>query len=203
MKILHTTDLHFNKHWFKWISSQEENYDVICITGDFLDDRKEETLLEQITWVSNWLKSFKKPIFVCSGNHDIEELENQYWLNKIPNVYADESIKIINGVKFGCISYIAVDFYKYDECDVILYHTPPSHTKTSIHETTKVDWGDKEFSKLLKKNILIPKIVLCGHLHYPVATIDKINNTTIYNTGVNKISLIPNYHKIFLNIFDK
>jgi Icc-related predicted phosphoesterase len=40
MKILHTTDLHFTKHWFEWISDQQQSYDVFCITGDFLEDNK-------------------------------------------------------------------------------------------------------------------------------------------------------------------
>ena len=41
MKILHTTDLHFNKQWFKWIEAQQNKYDIFCITGDFLDDSKD------------------------------------------------------------------------------------------------------------------------------------------------------------------
>ena len=96
MKILHTTDLHFTKHWFTWIALQQNNYDVFCITGDFLESSNDETLLEQIEWISSWMKSFKKPLFVCSGNHDIEELENEDWLNQIPNVYSDNNIKTIN-----------------------------------------------------------------------------------------------------------
>ncbi|WP_082746748.1 metallophosphoesterase family protein [Aliarcobacter cryaerophilus] len=196
MNILHTTDLHFNKQWFEWIANQQENYDVFCITGDFLNDSKDETLLEQIEWITIWMKLFKKPLFVCSGNHDIEELENEDWLNKISNVYSDNSIKIIDGVKFGCIPYIAPNFIDFDECNIILYHLPPSNTTTSTHNKTNKDWGDKELSKLLRKKIISPKIILCGHLHHPTDTIDKINNTKIYNAGVNKENLIPNYHII-------
>lgn len=51
MKILHTTDLHFNTHWFEWIANQQKSYDIFCITGDFLEDNKDETLLEQIEWI--------------------------------------------------------------------------------------------------------------------------------------------------------
>ena len=58
MKILHTTDLHFNKDWFLWIANQQDNYDVFCITGDFLEDSKDETLLEQIDWITQWMKAF-------------------------------------------------------------------------------------------------------------------------------------------------
>lgn len=196
MKILHTTDLHFTKHWFTWIASQQNNYDVFCITGDFLESSKDETLLEQIEWISSWMKSFKKPLFVCSGNHDIEELENEDWLNQIPNVYSDNSIKTINGIKFGCIPYIAPDFFEFDECDILLYHLPPAQSKTAIHNKTNADWGDKEIARLLQKSILKPKVLLCGHMHHPIDRIDKIGNTTVYNTGVDKNNEIPNHHII-------
>ena len=49
------------------------------------------------------IKKFKKPLFICSGNHDIEELENENWFMKISNVYSDNSIKIINGIKIDII----------------------------------------------------------------------------------------------------
>ena len=196
MKILHTTDLHFTKHWFTWIALQQNNYDVFCITGDFLESSKDETLLEQIEWISSWMKSFKKPLFVCSGNHDIEELENEDWLNQIPNVYSDNSIKTINGIKFGCIPYIAPDFFEFDECDILLYHLPPAQSKTAIHNKTNADWGDKEIARFLQKKILKPKVLLCGHMHYPIDRIDKIGNTTVYNTGVDKNNEIPNHHII-------
>ena len=193
MKILHTTDLHFTKHWFTWIASQQNNYDVFCITGDFLESSKDESLLEQIEWITNWMKSFQKPLFVCSGNHDIEELENEDWLNQIPNVYSDNSIKTINGIKFGCVPYIAPDFFEFDECDILLYHLPPAQSKTAIHNETNADWGDKEIARFLQKKILKPKVLLCGHMHHPINTTDKINNTMIYNTGVNKKKDVPNH----------
>lgn len=198
MKILHTTDLHFNKKWFDWIEQQQPNFDVCCITGDFLESSKEETLQEQITWITNWMKRFKKPLFVCSGNHDIEELENEDWLCKIPNIYSDNSIKTIDGVKFACVPYIAPEFLEFDECDVILYHLPPANTKTAIHKTTNTDWGDKEITRLLKKKILQPKILLCGHMHHPVQTQDTIHNTITYNCGSSKNNQVPNHNIIII-----
>lgn len=106
MKILHTTDLHFNKNWFEWIANQQNNFDVFCITGDFLDDFKEE----QIDWLTNWMKNFKKPLFICSGNHDIEELENEDWFNKISNVYsAEKGTGYFNFPKLGLPLLFKVD----------------------------------------------------------------------------------------------
>jgi Icc-related predicted phosphoesterase len=196
MKILHTTDLHFNKIWFDWIKSQEDEFDIFCISGDFLESSKDETLLEQITWISNWICKFNKPLFVCSGNHDIEELDNEDWLNKIDtsNFYADNTIKTIENIQFGCYPYIGADgYYEFDKCDVLITHVPPTNTKTSIDKDGN-DWGDKALYNAIKNKIISPKIILCGHLHRPISTLDKINSTVIYNAGVNKKNETPCHH---------
>lgn len=198
MKILHTTDLHFNKKWFEWIETQQDNFDLFCISGDFLESSKDETLIEQIEWVTNWIKKFNKPLFTCSGNHDIEELDNVDWLCKIDtsNYYCDNAIKSIDSIKFGCYPYIGGDgYYEFDECDVLITHIPPANTNTSTNENND-DWGDRELYQAIKNNIISPKIILCGHMHKPIKTIDKLHGTTIYNTGFGKNSKIPKYHKI-------
>jgi uncharacterized protein len=198
MKILHTTDLHFNTHWFEWIADQQDEFDVFCISGDFLEDTKDETLLEQIEWVSAWMQKFKKPLFTCSGNHDIEELENEDWLSKIDtsNYYTDNATKIIDGIKFGCYPFIGSEgYHEFDDCDVLVTHLPPTNTKTSTDRKGN-DWGDMELSRAIKSNAISSKIVLCGHMHHPLKTIDKIKNTTIYNPGVDKKMKIPNHHVI-------
>jgi Icc-related predicted phosphoesterase len=196
VKILHVSDLHFRKHWFKWLKSQKDNFDIFCISGDFLDDLLDETLEYQINWITDWLSLFEKPLFVCSGNHDIDDLQHQEWLTKIPNIYSDNSIKTIDGIKFGCIPYLAPSFQDFDECDIILYHLPPSNTNTAINTKHNVDCGDEEIYRAIKNKIITPKILFCGHVHHPKSTVDKLNNTTIYNTGVNKNSTIPNHHII-------
>jgi Icc-related predicted phosphoesterase len=42
MRILHVTDLHFNQHHFEWIKAKQDQYDVLCFTGDFLDHRNSQ-----------------------------------------------------------------------------------------------------------------------------------------------------------------
>jgi len=193
LKILYTTDLHFNIEWFEWIKKQEKFYDIFCISGDFLDSSKDISLSKQIDWVSSWIKNFKKPLFICSGNHDIADIENEDWLNKIDNIYSDNAIKTINGIKIGSIPYIAPDFLNFDNCDILIYHLPPAKTKTAIDSKTKKDWGDKELFRMLNNNILSAKILLCGHVHNPINNIDKIKNTTIYNAGCNLSNSTPNH----------
>ncbi len=198
MKLLHTTDLHFNKKWFEWLYEQQGAYDILCITGDFLEPRKMEPLEIQIEWISDKLVKFEKPLFVCSGNHDIELPQRENWLCEMKNVYADGRIVEVENFKMGCIPYIAPDFMEFGECDVVLYHLPPSKTKTAVNRKDGNDWGDKELYKLLKGGLFTPKILLCGHNHYPLATTDTLGKTTIYNPGSDKHSDTPNH--IFLEL---
>jgi len=198
LKILHTSDLHFNG--FKWIESQQHKYDIFCISGDFLDSSKDETLTEQIVWITQWIKNFKKPLFTCSGNHDFGDDYNEGWLSSIDtdNYYSDNSIKTIENIKFGCIPYFYMDEYdEFEKCDVIITHEPPSNTKTSIDENGK-DWGNRDLSSALKYKILKPKIILCGHIHKPISTFDRLDEIKIYNTGVGDNLEIPNYHIVEL-----
>ena len=196
MKILHTTDLHYNKHWFDWIATQQENFDVFCLSGDFLEPASAIPLSSQIEWVSKWMKNFEKPLFVCSGNHDIEEEEDEEWLNKIPNIYSDNSIKTLNGIKFGCVPYIGEDFLEFCDCDILLYHIPPAKTDTSTDKKEE-DWGDRELLRLLRNRLLAPKYLLCGHMHNPKKVMATLHNTTISNPGIDPKSKIPQ-HNIFI-----
>ena len=70
MKILHASDLHFDKAKFDQIFSLE--FDICCISGDLIDTNQKD-IVGQKAWVKQWLENFKKPIFVCSGNHDVSE----------------------------------------------------------------------------------------------------------------------------------
>ena len=67
LKLLHASDLHFGAGYFDYILALQDKFDIFCFSGDFLykesAQEKEQTAL--------WLKSFKKPVFVCSGNHDM------------------------------------------------------------------------------------------------------------------------------------
>jgi len=196
MKFLHATDLHFNRHWFDWIADQQEIFDVFCLTGDFLEPASDVPLSSQIEWISGWMKNFTKPLFVCSGNHDIEEEEHEGWLCRISNVYGDNTIQTIKGIKFGCIPYIGGDLLDFCDCDIILNHVPPAKTDTSTDKKDQ-DWGDRELHRLLKNKLLFPKYLLCGHMHNPQKTTITLNNTIISNPGIDPKVKIPQ-HNIFI-----
>ena len=185
MKILHATDLHYNKSWFKFIKNLESNFDIVCITGDFIDAFDQTGIAPQIAYVSEWLASFNKPIFVCSGNHDVGLAYEQEWLNDIPNIYADNAVKEINGVKFGCAPYLKPDYAKFAQCDVLLSHVPPTYTKASVGYSGD-DYGSEKLYNAIGKQVITPKILLCGHIHNLIKNICRLKHTTIYNPSCDK-----------------
>ena len=185
MKILHATDLHFNQRWFKFIKDIESNFDVVCITGDFIDAFDEGGIAPQIAYVSKWITNFTKPVFVCSGNHDVGLAYEQEWLNDIPNIYADNAVKEIDGVKFGCAPYLRPNYEKFTQCDVLLSHVPPAYTKASVCASGD-DYGSEKLYNAISKRIIAPKILLCGHIHSPLKNICRLKHTTIYNPGCDK-----------------
>lgn len=178
MKILHASDLHFDKAKFDRILSLE--FDICCISGDLIDANQKD-IIGQKAWVKRWLENFKKPIFVCSGNHDVSESGDVSWI-RASNIYADGDIKTLEGIKFGCAPYLCADILDFAECDVLLTHIPPPHTQTSIERGR--DFGDKELFRVLKHGLLKAKIILCGHVHNPLLDIDKIGDCTIYNSSL-------------------
>ena len=198
MNILHCSDLHFNLPWYAWISAQQTHYDVICLTGDFLDTALTIPIHEQIEWVSSWFTSIAKPIFICSGNHDYDEKDSLDWLYKIPNIYADGTVKTIDGIKFGCIPYLVTDYDNFATCDVLLSHVPPAKTKTATDRKTKKDWGDRDLTRLLACRLLQPKVLLCGHIHDPLCTEETAYNCKIYNSKINNKKLTPFFNNVFV-----
>ncbi len=229
LRILHVSDLHFHKRFFDWVTSEIDNFDVLCLSGDLIDHPKKEG---QIEWVSEWLTQCKKPTFICSGNHDIEqesmtndelfdldssiddcdpiewdsihseqaEIVRQkqlnFWMNNINNslVYSDNTIRKINGITIGsapCNNPLLSSFRK---CDVLLHHIPPENTSTS-NQNGK-DWGCSDLQLALKYGHIAPKYLLCGHVHEPRDTKDKINDTLILNSGMDFNIDIPNHNYI-------
>ena len=119
MKILVVGDLHFIKPQFMWIEKQKEQFDCLCLTGDLLDERL-SGFDEQIEWVSKWIKALDKQIFICSGNHDLDDFGECEWIDalKSTKVSTDNQIQIFQGVKFGCIPYLGANLSNFFDCEI-------------------------------------------------------------------------------------
>jgi len=80
MIILLAGDLHYNMQQFQWLEEQKGKYDCLCLTGDFISQQSDD-FSRQVAWISGWMKGLDKQIFVCSGNHDCDDLAESDWLN--------------------------------------------------------------------------------------------------------------------------
>lgn len=194
MNILVAGDLHFNKTHFKWLADQKESYDCLCLTGDFLDGDS-DYFTQQSEWVSGWLNEFDKPLFVCSGNHDLDESAVCGWLTSLKNrkICVDNQIRDFNGIRFGCVPYLGADLSYFRDCEVILSHVPPKKTATSqsLDAGRQRDWGDEGLYRALKERVITPRYILCGHVENPSANTDNIFGVEIINPGSQHNSSIP------------
>ena len=201
IRILVAGDLHFNKVQFQWLEEQKENFECFCLTGDFLGDHS-GIFEEQTVWVSNWLKKLDKHVFICSGNHDLDEFAECRWLSnmKNPKICRDNQKKLFNGIKFGCIPYLGGDLSAFHDCDVLLSHVPPIKTATSRSMVSgkPKDWGDKELYYALQGRVVTPHYILCGHVENPSANRDCLFGVEIINPGGEHGSSIPGHARIVI-----
>lgn len=195
MKILHATDLHFVKSWYDYLLSIEKDYDVVCVTGDLVDGNDPKGIDYQIKQVVTMLYCFKKPLFVCSGNHDVGLPYDEYWLEGVVGVFGDNSIHNLNGITFGCATCLNPQYATFSNCDVLLSHYPPAYTKASC-DIGGGDYGSEKLYNSIAKGIIAPKIILCGHIHRPRKNICRFKNSVIYNPGCDFKSKIPRINSI-------
>lgn len=135
MKILHASDLHFDKAKFDRILSLE--FDICCISGDLIDTNQKD-IIGQKAWVKRWLENFKKPIFVCSGNHDVSESGDVSWI-RASNIYADGDIKTLEGIKFGCAPLSLRGYFGFCRVRRVAY-AYSAHTYANIHRARQRFW---------------------------------------------------------------
>ncbi len=183
MKVLHATDLHYNRQACSWLLENQEIGDVLCLTGDFLDTRQNATasLADQVAFFSHWFQLFSVPLLVCSGNHDIL-FEQGKWLKteKLKGSYGDFSKPVIKGVHFGCVPFNE-NLDDFVDCQVLLHHEPPSGSKTALQNG--VDFGSSALQSALKTQTLSARYILCGHVHNPAKRAVRKGRCTIVNAG--------------------
>lgn len=186
MRVLVAGDLHFDKEHFEWIQKRQFDFECICLTGDYLDLNKGE-LTDQVKWIQNWVGTIKVPLFICSGNHDVDDFGESEWLQDLSsyNVYVDGAVGSVNGMTFGVVPYLGAFWDDYYDCDVLVTHVPPAKTQTSqtLVQGIRKDWGDEELYMQLSEKILTPKYLFCGHVEAPLCHKDQVSNVLIINPG--------------------
>lgn len=182
MKILVAGDLHFQKEKFESLRKVLLNCDILCLIGDYLDDKRGDRE-GQIQWVSKWVASISKPIVMCSGNHDLDDLAECDWIDSLANktVITDNSVWTYKGVTFGVVPYIGAQYSKYKRCDILVCHLPPSNTKTSRQDGC--EFGDDELYFSIIRGRLKARYVFCGHVEKPEGNIDEVDDVKIVNAS--------------------
>lgn len=203
IKLLHVSDLHFNQQQFLWITQQANQYDVICLTGDLIDDSIHQSLncQQQVQWIQDWLLSINIPICICSGNHDViafsdREQSSAHWLNTLTgqHVYTDNMTVTIGNMLFGCLPYENPQFTNFKDCDVLLHHVPPSRLK--VAKQSGNDWGCRDFREAIDVSELKAKYILCGHVHKPSVPVSRFKGKIVSNPGNVSKNAIPNSNVI-------
>jgi len=203
MKILVTGDLHYNKEHYKWIKKKEQGYDCLCLTGDFLDS-KLKNFEEQTKWVYSWIKSLTKPVFLCSGNHDLDDFGGCDWLNNLKNetICTDNYIRKFCGITFGCIPYLGGNLSDFSRCDILVTHVPPSKVNPAIDKSSNEDWGDFEIFNTIEEGELRPAYIFCGHVEQPTQRSDTLFGVKVINPGSNHHQREPNHKTIKVSACD-
>lgn len=178
MVILHVSDIHYDLDMINKISDMY--YDVLCVTGDLLDDETSSYPVGlQLKVLKKFFKKVKKPLFICSGNHDLDGK----WLTKIKKAVTDDGIEEVKKIKFGCAPFGCKDFSPFKKCDVLLTHVPPFGSLTAYDMKTSRDLGDKYLTKALEKKIIKPNFILCGHIHHPKENYEVFLGTNVLNAA--------------------
>lgn len=172
MKLLHVSDLHFHRPWFRWVAEHAHESDAVVISGDLLHLNHEVPLYDQIEWVSRWLCELHTPAIVCSGNHDCSSPASRRcdWLPGLAetrgHLTCDRGMMrkgkwTIESVPWGGLP------LRGGENHIVVTHAPPAGAPTAMDRTDGQDWGDKKLSRYLARSVDAPWLILSGHVHEP------------------------------------
>lgn len=208
LRVLHCSDLHFEKRWFDWIRRQSPLFQAIVISGDLIGRAGKISMHEQVKWVTEWIATFPgKRLILCSGNHD-ERPDDvppalQHWMRDLdyPHVTTDRQNVQIGDWNFECVPWNEMPM-RGGRRQIAVCHCPPEGAKTAIAEPECVDFGDFELGEWLRQpqghasDGLFPPaaVVLSGHTHRPRRWWDRIGASSYsFNPGVGKSVAVPNH----------
>ena len=206
MKLLITSDLHYNLQQFEWLLRVAPDFDYVVLAGDLLNVAGYLELELQITVVGEYLERLSKVsrVIVCSGNHDGETKteSGEYtakWLQAIASetLFVDwQEVRDRDVLISVCPWWDGPESRK--EMDQMLekhsrleykkwlwiHHAPPDQCRVSW--TGKRHGGDKFLNELIKR--YEPTFVISGHIHtapfYQAGGwVDRLHNTWVCNPG--------------------
>ena len=216
MRILVVSDLHYTLKQLDWVASVAAEYEVVVIAGDLLDIASAVDPDAQIAVVLEYLArmSDKTTVVVCSGNHDLNSLNElneraACWLDGATpsRVFVDGTRVELDGLLISVCAYwdgprsrelVATQLDEDarllgDQLWLWAYHAPPDDSPTSW--TGSRHYGDEDLSAWIARHQ--PGVVLCGHVHQSPFVeggnwVDEIGSTSVFNAG-RQIGPVPTH----------
>jgi Icc-related predicted phosphoesterase len=189
MRLALFSDLHFRKSTFRHIAKAAAVYDAVAIAGDFLDSLSATPAVDQVAWVTKWMRDFPgRRLLVASGNHDQERDDLpqhlQHWLADLdfPHLSTDGDITLLGSTVVQCVGW-GEQPQPCGPHSIALMHCPPSGAQTAIEKESGLEFGDYELALTLLQGFQPPELILSGHVHRPRRWNDPM--------GLNSLSLNP------------
>lgn len=189
MKILAFVDLHGDSGFLKKIveRAKKDDIDLVVCAGDF-------TVFESAAgFVLKQLNSIGKPVLLIPGNHETPEVTKKAAteFENIVDLHGKSWQKdnyLFLGYGTGGFAERDVRFRQVarewrrkvgDEKIIMVLHGPPHGTK--LDDVMGENVGNKDFTMGIKR--IVPKLVICGHLHENAGKVDFIGKTQVINPG--------------------
>lgn len=205
MRLLLTSDLHYQLRQYDWLMAAAANFDAVVIAGDHIDaflpvPGAVQTAALRASFAALAQRS---RLLVCSGNHDLNARNSAGektadWLDACRDTRLavdGDTVCVGNTLFTVCpwwdgpharsgVEHLLERASEQRRGDWIwVYHAPPVG---ALSWTGKRHFGDPLLPELVQRHA--PTAVLCGHIHEaPFRTggswIDRIGKTWLFNAG--------------------
>lgn len=213
MKVLLVADIHYDLRKFDWVVEAAEHVDLVVLAGDHLEIAAIVDRAAQAVVVQKYFRRIqaKRPLIVCSGNHDLDvkdangELTAKWIGNaRLLGIPTDGDSHLVGDTLFTICPWwdgemtqatIAAQFERDSavrpERWVWVYHAPPESSPTSWGGSRS--FGDAPLRSWIEQ--YQPDIVLSGHVHQSPfvpngSWADRIGDSWIFNAG-HQIGPVP------------
>ncbi|MGQ0699117.1 MAG: metallophosphoesterase family protein [Panacagrimonas sp.] len=205
MRVLLTSDLHYQLRQYDWLMGVAAGFDAVAIAGDHIDAFLPVPCAVQIAALRASFTALarKCPLLVCSGNHDLNARnaageKTADWMEAArgEGIAVDGDTLSIDRTLFticpwwdGPQARAGVERLLERASEqrsgdwVWVYHAPP---EGALSWTGKRHFGDPLLPELLAR--YAPTAVLCGHIHEAPfreggSWIERIGKTWLFNAG--------------------
>lgn len=199
--ILHISDFHFHRPWFHWLAGQALNYDVACLSGDWLlrAGPYPMSIRNQTRWVRSWLAEYPGHLVGCTGNHDwwnthpplIDTDDHGRWLCKARR----DGILLDESGSFGGLGFHGQPWGEplnlYPSMPLVVVTHAPPHGYPVAHSLGR-DGGDVEVMEAAGR-LPAGSLLLSGHIHDPRRWCCRVVDSWCFNPGVNRDGDEPNH----------